>query len=120
VQSHQACQGHTDFGHWALNAMNKIDDMALVKRMDRDFGDVFAPDRERSWEVWTEGYRDTGKQESAVYHGRYCGVTFEDALVRFKDSLDSKKTRRLVNIRKGTFWGCRFFNNEIDAREAFG
>jgi hypothetical protein len=85
-----------------------------------DSGDIFKPPKTRLWNVWTEGYRVTGNRQSAVFHGRYSGVTFQDALMRFRDSLEDKKTQKLVNIRNGTFWGCRFFDNEADARESFG
>jgi hypothetical protein len=100
--------------------MSKIDEMTMDKRLLDDFRDVFGEQVERSWEVWTEGFRATGNQQGAVYHGRFKGDTFDDALVAFKATIQDERSRNLVNLKARTFWGCRFFDNGPAAREAYG
>ncbi len=100
--------------------MQKIDDMTMDKRMLADMRDVFGPGVTRSWEVWTEGFSATGEQQGAMFHGRYSGETFDDALVAFKDSIQDKRSKNLVNLRTRSYWGCGFFDNGSDARKAFG
>lgn len=69
------------------------------------------------YEIWSEGYRATGEAAEAHYHGMFEADSFEDAC-RQVDGVDLNKD--------GTFrfppsiWGCRFFNNEADARKSFG
>lgn len=100
--------------------MQKIDDLTMERRLERDFKDIFEVEMPQHWEVWTEGYRATGEEQGAVFHGIYRGETFQDALVAFRASLEDSRTEKLVNLAKGTFWGCRFFDNETEARESFG
>jgi len=104
-----------------MSTMSRIDDLTMDRRMSRDFEDVFEGKPKLSnWEVWTEGYRVTGNEQGAIFHGIYRGETFQDALMAFKVSLEDAKVWSLVNLAKGTFWGCRFFDNETEARASYG
>ena len=103
-----------------MTPMQKIDDMTMDRRLMKDFTDVFGSGVTRVWEVWTEGFRVTGQQESAVFHGRYKGVTFDDALVAFRDKIEDERSRKLVNLKSRSYWGCRFFDNGEDAKRAYG
>lgn len=71
------------------------------------------------FEVWTEGYACTGQSAKAQYRGKFRGETFKDAVIAFRDTL-SKERAAYINIEGLTDWGCRFFDNETDARKAFG
>ncbi len=64
------------------------------------------------WEVWQEGFNCTGSRSKAEKLGEVVAETFEDAC-RFlcKDRLDKDSL---------SIWGCRLFDNEIDARKGFG
>lgn len=73
----------------------------------------------RIWPLWVEGYAATGESAPAKYLGAFEGETFQDAIQSYKDSLDAD-TRKYVDVERGTFWGCRFFNREEDARKSFG
>ena len=70
-------------------------------------------------QVWSEGYRATCESSGATYHGEWDGRTFKESVKAFKDSQDSRG-KALINLDRMTFWGCRFFDNQTDARKSFG
>ncbi len=72
------------------------------------------------YQVWSEGFRSTGQSGSAHNHGTFDGDTFKDAVESFRTSLADQYSRDCVNLESLTFWGCRFFDNEGDARKSFG
>ncbi len=75
------------------------------------------------WEIWTEGWCATGCEgipQEAKFHGKFEGKTFTDAIRSFRDSLDDEYSRSFVDMKNQSFWGCRFYDNETDARKAFG
>lgn len=67
--------------------------------------------------LWLEGYAATGQQESAKCLGTYEGSTFEEACAEW-----ARKTPQpsYYNAERNTYWRCRFFDNEADARRSFG
>jgi hypothetical protein len=69
------------------------------------------------WSVWMEGYRATGDQSPARYLGEWPGETFSDACAAWADSTRSSGS---FDRERLTYWGCRLFDNEQDARKAFG
>lgn len=73
------------------------------------------------FDVWSEGYAATGQSSRAIYHGKYEGIDFKDAVANFTKTLDAK-TQSYINLETDPprFWGCRFFDNEIDARKFCG
>lgn len=71
------------------------------------------------WEIWIEGYSVTGNSSTAQHKGQYAGHTFEEACARWADSLEPE-SKSYYDPIANTFWGCRLFNNEADARKAFG
>ena len=68
----------------------------------------------RLYHVWSEGYRITGNSASAHYHGNVIAHSFRDACNKLMG--DSK----FYNSKKLTYWACSLFDNEADARKAFG
>lgn len=69
-------------------------------------------------EVWNEGYAATGERAPALYLGRYPGVTFKEEVEAAMDDLEWD--RSYYNPEQLTYWACRFFDNEADARRSFG
>lgn len=70
----------------------------------------------REYQVWSEGYQCTGQASGATYHGTYKAESFTEAILEcFKD-----KQPEYLNKEKTAYWGCRLFDNEKEAREAFG
>ncbi len=74
----------------------------------------------KEFSIWTEGYVATGDISCANYHGKFNGETFRDAVEAFANTLSSKDREAYIDMEKLSFWGCRFFDNESDARKAFG
>lgn len=75
----------------------------------------------KEWEVWTEGYTASGERGDATFHGKFMGETFKDAVIKFRDTKCSHP--ELVYLGRWDvpdYWGCRFFDNEEDARRGFG
>jgi Zn/Cd-binding protein ZinT len=77
------------------------------------------PSTERTYEVWSEGYAATGESAGARFHGKFKGATFKDAVESYINTL-SPDSRKSFNGERLTYWGCRFFDNEQDARKSFG
>lgn len=70
--------------------------------------------KEKTFEVWCEGFRATGDSAPATYHGQATGTTFKEACQKkFGKSNTYDKKRN-------TLWGCRLFDNESAARQTFG
>lgn len=70
-----------------------------------------AEDKKAKFEVWTEGYICTGAKVGATFHGVFEGNTFKEAV---------KKAFKGKNESEASYYGCRVFDNEKDARKAFG
>lgn len=71
----------------------------------------------RFFEIWMEGYRVTGNESDAQYKGSWPGNTFADACETWAKSTESPN---LFDRGALTYWGCRLFDNETDARKSFG
>lgn len=72
----------------------------------------------KQYQIWTEGYIATGESSGATYHGLSKGETFKQAIENFMEENDWDK--KLYNSERLTFWGCKFYDNEADARKTFG
>jgi hypothetical protein len=68
--------------------------------------------------VWVEGYQVTGNKDEARLVGTVEAPTFAEACA----SLMSKPPWNDGNFDREnlTYWGCRLFDNEVDARKSFG
>lgn len=75
----------------------------------------------RKYSLWIEGYAVTGNFSNAEYLGEFEGDTFNDACDNW-----AKTIRQPEYYKPGTdkyrpsYWGCRIFGNEADARRSFG
>ena len=74
----------------------------------------------KKFEVWTEGYAATGESGKATFHGEFKGETLKDAVIKWRNTLTDPHSVKCVDLDRMTFWGCRFFDNETDARKSFG
>lgn len=72
----------------------------------------------KEYEIWVEGYRANGDRGHAVIFGKESGTSFKDACERFADKHSWFKIR--FDAYRMTYWGCRLFDNEVDARKSFG
>ncbi|MCU4630532.1 hypothetical protein KTJ53_12700 [Acinetobacter variabilis] len=71
------------------------------------------------FQVWLEGHEATGSKTKAVLLGDYEAESFSEAIKEacLKNKMDS---RYLSLDAEPSYWGCRFFDNENDARKTFG
>ena len=72
------------------------------------------------YEVWLEGYTANGERGYAQYLGNHPGKNFADACRRALIYNEWPGIKRLYNPDRNTYCGCRFFDNEADARKSFG
>ena len=72
----------------------------------------------KTFPVWLEGYRATGESGTATYLGDFTGDTFHEACKKAVIARDMDL--KYYDPEKNTFWACRFFYNEVDARKSFG
>ncbi len=73
------------------------------------------------FEVWTEGFRCTGEFGTAQFYGKFEGETFRDAVYNYIKTLNAESQTSFKDNEYGLrYWGCRFFDNEKDARENYG
>jgi len=77
------------------------------------------------YEVWSEGFRRSYWSGTAqrVYHhdsgkDMWEGKTFEDACEHALIACDWDMS--YYDSEKNTFWSCKFFDNETDARKSYG
>lgn len=68
----------------------------------------------KEYAVWSEGYRVSGAEGTARLHGSAVAASFQEAcdMVLGELSQYDRSTR--------TYWGCRLFDNEQEARASFG
>ena len=87
----------------------------------------------RTFEIWMEGYIATGESSGANLIGTGEGETFDDAVkdYMFNNPVDhgiaiNERNRYISdeaykNRRSNwNIWACSLFDNETDARKAFG
>lgn len=78
------------------------------------------------YQVWAEGFAATGEHGTAFQlnlTNETCtlwkGDSFREACLNALKSLNWE-TDRYYDYSRNTYWGCRFFDNEQDARKSFG
>jgi hypothetical protein len=76
----------------------------------------------KEYEVWLEGFSATGERGPAHLCGIFRAETFANACYQWVCSLPEihRKFFRVHKNNQLTYWGCRFFDNEKDARKSFG
>lgn len=74
----------------------------------------------KQYEIWSEGFADSRELHQAYLFGCGEGETFREACINFMNADKQHKELRYFNVKDLTFWGCRLFDNEADARKSFG
>ncbi|QOT19258.1 hypothetical protein [Paenarthrobacter sp. YJN-5] len=72
--------------------------------------------------IWAEGFAATGESQTAwqLNESPIQAETLDDAVRQYSFSSDSRHLFRRHKDGTWTYWGCRLFDNEADARGAFG
>lgn len=67
------------------------------------------------YDIWAEGYRATGQHGEAMRMAKDVEArSFKEACIR------ALGDDRLFDPVKLSYWGCRLYDNETDARKLFG
>lgn len=89
----------------------------------------------KEYEIWIEGYAATGESGTAQrllrpgeLDSKWKGITFQQAVVKALNELKWTMLSEmaqgcggcLYDPKRNTYWGCRFYNNEEEARKSFG
>jgi hypothetical protein len=72
---------------------------------------------EPEWEVWMEGFAATGESAGAQYYGTYPGSSFKEAVLK---AVKEHGLQGSFDESRLSYWGCRFFSSEAEARASFG
>ena len=72
-----------------------------------------------SYDIWVEGYSITGGGGTAQRICSYTGNNFKDACKRANDAGKFSGYGN-YDSQGNSLWGCRLFDNEMDARRSFG
>ncbi len=77
----------------------------------------------KSYELWMEGYVINGNRGTAQFLGCYTASSFRNAVLIYfdleyleKDELETD----MIDIDTLSYWGCRIFDSEQEARKTFG
>jgi hypothetical protein len=71
-----------------------------------------------AFEIWSEGFAATGDSGEATLHGTATGQSFAEACLRL--AKEQPAFAQHFDPDRMTYWGCRLFDNEADARKRFG
>lgn len=69
-------------------------------------------------QIWSEGFVATGESGPAFCHGEAPGSSLQEACDKLAER--DPKFRAHYDRQRMTFWGCRLFDNEADARRSYG
>jgi hypothetical protein len=76
-----------------------------------------------SYEVWSEGFAVTGEQQPAVLHGEVEAASFEAACAKLftgEGRDGGHGWQPYFDAVRMTYWGCKLYDNEADARRSYG
>ena len=71
-----------------------------------------------TYEIWSEGFVVMEGYSKAHLHGYAKGNTFKEACINYAKT--DKEFEFYFDSERMTYWGCKLFDNEADARVNFG
>ena len=75
----------------------------------------------KTFEIWSEGFAISGERGTAYQIGVQEADSFEEACDLFVKRNPKYKELYSRNLfSRPSYWGCRWFDNEQDARKSFG
>ena len=75
----------------------------------------------KKWEIWMEGNGAQGNAGPAQLIGRHLAETFDKAVRQYaKENPDTTIDWDRFGKGRHAIWACELFDNEEDARKAFG
>jgi hypothetical protein len=82
------------------------------------FGQTIDAASQKQYEIWAEGYADNGGYSGATLLGTMQGKNFKDACKKLANK--DLAFGLYFDADTMTYWGCRLFDNEFEARKSFG
>jgi hypothetical protein len=72
--------------------------------------------------IWAEGFAATGEAETAwqLNEAPIMATSLDEAVRQYMRTSDTRHLFQRQSDGAWTYWGCRLFDNEADARGAFG
>lgn len=77
----------------------------------------------KKYSLWQEGYAVTGQSSTAIYLGEFEGNSFNESCDNWAKTLNEEESKCYnpgTDKYRPSYWACRIFDNEIDARKSFG
>lgn len=75
----------------------------------------------KKYSLWMEGYSATGQSSTAEFLGVFDGVSFNDACDNWSKTIKQPEYYKPgTDEHRPSYWACKIFDNEIDARKSFG
>ncbi|MBY6838690.1 thymidine kinase [Clostridium botulinum] len=84
---------------------------------EKNLGDI-KNNKIKKYEIWREGYSCTGLHDTARIFGTQEGNSFKEACIKFFSEYDDGNL--CFDSNRMSYWGCKLFDNETDARRHFG
>lgn len=77
---------------------------------------------EHSWDIWSEGYSATGESGTAqkMNESPVKAASFDEAVAKYAQSQTDPSLFKMVGGVGWTYWGCKLFPTERQARVDFG
>jgi len=76
---------------------------------------------EREYEVWMEGYNITGQSHKHTFIGKVRAESFKEACkIAVRNWCSKESFEKYYDVEKQTFWGCKCYDNEVDAAKGYG
>lgn len=99
-----------------LRSVNKFHEKFLDSEIQKHIKDGV-----KKYSLWQEGYSATGQSSTAIYLGEFEGDSFNDACDNWSKTIKQPEYYKPGNDKhRPSYWACKIFDNEIDARKSFG
>jgi hypothetical protein len=72
----------------------------------------------KEFQIWSEGFIATGENGHAMLHATVKAIDFREACDKLAEK--SRDFREYYDKTNLTYWGCKLFDNEKDARKRYG
>ena len=77
--------------------------------------------KENEYDIWKEGYSVTGNKATARCLARGIkAASFKDACIKLDKEINADNAYGHFNSKSLSFWACRLFETEEEARKTFG
>lgn len=74
----------------------------------------------KEFEIWMEGYAATGESSDAQFIGKIMAETFNEACEKLRPGELDKNEDGTYRYKTPSIWARHLYDNETDARKAFG